>query len=302
MKDEILVSICSLAYNQEAYIRQCLEGFIMQRTNFKFEVLINDDASTDKTADIIREYESMYPEIIKPIYQQKNQHSQGIAISATYLYPIAKGKYIAKCEGDDYWIDPLKLQKQVDFMENNKGYSMCFHNAFVFHDDVSPRIITGFNNLSNDMDISIDDVLSSWIVPTASMLVNKSVILSKEYEFAKIYSGDISLILKSLLCGKIRYIDGFMSVYRKHNIGHSISKNTPYIFVKQQQLILLESFNEVSNLKYKDAVDGAILWMKSEIRFHLIISKHQYWKLLGIFPFVIKKIYYKTVRRHFSYL
>ena len=104
MKDNCpLVSICCITYNHAPYIRQCLDGFMMQQTNFTFEVLIHDDASTDGTADIIREYESKYPDIIKPIYQTENQYSKGVKVSATFNFPRAKGKYIAMCEGDDYW-------------------------------------------------------------------------------------------------------------------------------------------------------------------------------------------------------
>lgn len=109
---EPLVSICCITYNHAPYIRQCLEGFLIQKTTFPFEILIHDDASTDGTADIIREYEARYPHLIKPIYQVENQYSKGTKISSTYNYPRAKGKYIALCEGDDYWTDPLKLQNK----------------------------------------------------------------------------------------------------------------------------------------------------------------------------------------------
>ena len=97
---------------------QCLDGFMMQQTNFAFEVLIHDDASTDGTTEIIKEYEAKYPEIIKPIYEEENQWVKGRRGSAVFNFPRAKGKYIAMCEGDDYWTDPLKLQKQVDFLES----------------------------------------------------------------------------------------------------------------------------------------------------------------------------------------
>ena len=101
----------------------------MQKTNFRFEVLIHDDASTDNTANIIREYEARYPDIIKPIYQKENQYSKGVKIGQTYLYPNAKGKYIAECEGDDYWTDPLKLQKQVEILEMHPEYG-CVYTAY----------------------------------------------------------------------------------------------------------------------------------------------------------------------------
>lgn len=124
-----LVSVCCITYNHEPYIAQTLDSFLMQKTEFPFEVLIHDDASTDRTADIIRKYEKKFPQIIKPIYQKENQYSQGKRdISATWNFPRAKGKYIAMCEGDDYWIDENKLQIQADFLENNPEYGMCYTN------------------------------------------------------------------------------------------------------------------------------------------------------------------------------
>ena len=127
--NDILLSINTMTYNHEKYIAQCIEGILMQKTNFAFELLIHDDASTNNTAAIIKEYEKKYPNIIKPIYQTENKWSKGIKISATYQYPRAKGKYIAVCEGDDYWIDENKLQMQVDFLENNPEYGMCYTKA-----------------------------------------------------------------------------------------------------------------------------------------------------------------------------
>jgi len=105
-----LVSICCMTYNHEPYIRQCIEGFLIQKTSFSFEIIIHDDASSDKTADIVREYSMKYPTIIHPILQVENQFSKGVKIFQTYVQHRIKGKYIAFCEGDDYWIDPQKLE------------------------------------------------------------------------------------------------------------------------------------------------------------------------------------------------
>ena len=121
------VTICCITYKHEKYIRECLNGFIMQKTNFPFEVIVHDDASPDKTADIVREYEAKYPDIIKPIYQTQNQRSLGKKVSLTYVYPKVRSKYIAICEGDDFWCDPNKLQMQYDFMEAHPDYSLCMH-------------------------------------------------------------------------------------------------------------------------------------------------------------------------------
>ena len=129
---DIMVSICCITYNQASYIRDALEGFVNQKTDFAYEVLIHDDASTDGTADIIREYADRYPDLIFPILQTENQYSKGLTnVSGTFNFPRARGKYIAMCEGDDYWTDDRKLQKQVDYLEANPGCSLCFHSAKV---------------------------------------------------------------------------------------------------------------------------------------------------------------------------
>ncbi len=120
-----VVSIICLAYNHEKYIREALDGFVMQKTDFPFEIVMHDDASTDDTAAIIREYEARFPGLFKPIYQTENQYTQEKGRVTKIVFNAAKGKYIALCEGDDYWTDPLKLQKQVDFMEKHSHISLC---------------------------------------------------------------------------------------------------------------------------------------------------------------------------------
>lgn len=129
MSDTILVSVCCLAYNHSRYIRKCLDGILEQKTQFEYEIIINDDASTDDTADIIKEYEALYPTIIKPIYQTKNQFSQGTNM-LDLVFSHASGKYIAICECDDYWTDNLKLQKQVDLLERDESYG-CVYTRYI---------------------------------------------------------------------------------------------------------------------------------------------------------------------------
>jgi len=114
-----LVSITCATYNHEAYIKEALEGFVMQKTSFPFEIIVHDDASTDNTASIIREYEARYPDLFVTIYEAENQYSKGYGDLSRIIYSAVRGKYIAVCEGDDYWTDPYKLQKQVEFLEYN---------------------------------------------------------------------------------------------------------------------------------------------------------------------------------------
>lgn len=122
-----LISVCIITYNHERYIRQCLEGVLMQKTNFRFDVIVGEDCSTDGTRRIVEEFEARYPDIIKPIYHKRNVG--GARNGYEFCYPQLTGKYVAICEGDDYWTDPDKLQRQVDFLEQNEDHVMCFHRV-----------------------------------------------------------------------------------------------------------------------------------------------------------------------------
>ena len=122
-----LVSICCATYNHERYIRDVIDGFLMQKTTFPIEIIIHDDASTDETARIVKEYAEKHPDLIVPIFQTENQYSKNKeSIFAWFVYPRSRGKYIALCEGDDYWVDPIKLQKQVDYLEKNGFWNSIF--------------------------------------------------------------------------------------------------------------------------------------------------------------------------------
>lgn len=120
-----LVSVYCLTYNHEKYIRDCLDGLVMQKTSFPFEVIVHDDASTDKTAEIVREYENLYPHLFKAIYQKENQKSKKVRILRSFVFPLIRGKYVAICEGDDYWTDENKLQDQISILENNLDCHFC---------------------------------------------------------------------------------------------------------------------------------------------------------------------------------
>jgi len=129
MPNDITVSIWSISYNHEDYIEDCLNGLISQRTTFKFEVVIGDDKSTDSTRKIIEKLSKSHSNTIKPVYQERNIGVYSNSFES--VYPKLNGKYIAICEGDDYWTDKHKLQKQVDFLEKNPEYAACYHRAMV---------------------------------------------------------------------------------------------------------------------------------------------------------------------------
>lgn len=208
-----LVSICCIAYNHEKFIRDCLDGFMMQKTDFPFEVLIHDDASTDRTADIIREYAAKYPDIVKPICQTENQRSKGIINNIAYNYPRAQGKYIALCEGDDYWTDPLKLQKQFDFMESHPDYSCCFHNAITKNEKTGKQDLYHKKPISGTL--APGDILcGNGYMPTASVFFRSEFIKDiPEYRKSSPV-GDLPLEVCLAHKGKTKYFDETMSVYR----------------------------------------------------------------------------------------
>lgn len=218
---EPLVSISCITYNHAPYIRQCLDGFLMQKTDFAFEVLIHDDASTDGTTEIIKEYQNKFPDIIKPLYEEENQWIKGRRGSAVFNFPRARGKYIAMCEGDDYWIDPLKLQKQVDFMDTHTEYSMCFANAIEHFEGISSK--DNMFSVIEDRDYSGYEIYDSWIIPTASVLLKNLPAIHESYSEAcntyKFIYGDIVLFLSCALHGKIRGMSDVFSVYRRHDGG-----------------------------------------------------------------------------------
>ena len=143
-----VISICCVTYNHEGYIKEALHGFLMQETTYPYEILIHDDASTDHTQDIIREYEQKYPSLIKPIYQIKNQKSKlKTGINPKFNFLRAKGKYIAVCDGDDHWIDPKKLQKQVDLLESDTSIGIVHTNCIELNTKTNERKTLNKNSI-----------------------------------------------------------------------------------------------------------------------------------------------------------
>lgn len=213
------VSICCITYNHEPFIKKALDGFIMQETNFAFEVLIHDDASTDNTARIIREYELKYPHIIKAIYQTENQWSKGVKDNTLTNFRRAQGKYIALCEGDDYWTDPKKLQRQVDFLDNNEDYVLVSENGLVINTENNTRYY--FNDM-DECDVSLTELLGKRKFPTASVMFRKAAYVDAEYIVLK-HSSDIILWCYLANKGKIKYLTAVSSVYMRGAHGIVLS-------------------------------------------------------------------------------
>ena len=214
-----LVVIRCLTFNHEAYIRDTIEGFIMQKTTFPFVAIIHDDASTDGTASIIEKYASKYPDIIKPIIEKENQYSKHDGSLRRIINQACENtgaKYVAMCEGDDYWTDSDKLQMQVDFLESHPDYSMCFHRVDIIDQDTS-RIDSGCSVVESK-DYEHHEMQSRLNVPTCSTVFRIECILNSPADKDFIV-GDNVLWATCRSMGKVRGFDRVMGVYRRVSTG-----------------------------------------------------------------------------------
>ena len=244
-------------------------------------MLVHDDASIDQTAKIIEKYAKKYPDIIKPIYQDENQYSKGESILRKFIYLRIKGKYIAICEGDDYWIDPLKLQKQVEIMEHNLDISMCCHDALVMWENKvkQPRLFAPEKLPSI---LGLEDILKDWVVPTASILFRSEI--KDTLPQWKVVNGDYLLQLWCTTYGKIYYIDEVMSVYRKDFGGNAVSTtqlyDNKYRFEKYFEL--LDLFNQETNFVHNDLIEKTKKNKRRNFRYSQ--SKRKF----GLFHYILK--------------
>lgn len=223
-----LVSVCVITYNQVKYVRQTLESIVKQKTEFPFEILIHDDASTDGTEEIIREYERKYPELITGVYETENQYSKDPKISLRFLYPIAQGKYFAYCEGDDYWVDNYKLQKQFETLEKHPECSLCTHKVRTITDRDTdlfkfPPINLKEGIISPEQYIHEELGNSKWMFQTSCYFASAKYMkewLTDLPEFVCLTkAGDIAMVLYLLTRGSVYYIDEEMSHYRLASLG-----------------------------------------------------------------------------------
>ncbi|PIY68584.1 hypothetical protein COY90_05200, partial [Candidatus Roizmanbacteria bacterium CG_4_10_14_0_8_um_filter_39_9] len=262
MKSNPKVSILCLAYNQERFIKQTLNSFFMQKTNFDFEVIIHDDASTDNTVTIIKKYQKKYPGKIKAVFQKENQFSKGVCnIMIKFLLPNAQGTYIALCEGDDYFTDQYKLQRQIDFLDKHPDYAVCFHPVKVFFENNKKRDSV-FPKPSDHHANTIEELLKRNYIQTNSVMYRRQsyTALTK----VNILPGDWYLHLYHAQFGKIGYINTIMAAYRRHSGGIWWSSYNHYDqLIKKHGIALMTMHFEVlklygENEKYKSIIYGNI--------------------------------------------
>lgn len=234
---KILLSICFITYNHERFAGDALNGFASQKVNFPIEIIIYDDFSTDATRDLLKEFKETSPFPVTLLFPCENKYSKGERIFPK-TFEVAQGKYLALCEGDDYWTDPLKLQKQVDFMEANDDYNICFHSVLIYNEELK--------------EISADTITRKVLETTDSRDLAKgnyihtpSVVLRNNFTiptwFIDVFIGDWSLYMLQIKDKKIKRLDETMAVYRIHSNSLWSSKPMPERInntIKSMELVL----------------------------------------------------------------
>lgn len=293
---EPLVSILCPTYNHEKYIAKAICSFIEQDTEFPIEVIIHDDASTDQTPNIINSYAEKYNKIVRPILRKNNIFSQGKKIIPAIL-PYANGKYIAICEGDDYWTDPNKLQKQIDIMEKEADIAICFHNVKVIYDQEKMRPHPLFGDSNHGLQSSqkpkriatIKDLLNGNYIPTPSVVFRARLIDSFPKWFNNCAMGDWPLhILNTLNGGLIQYIDEIMGVYRVH--AGSMWSSSERVEVLIRSILSAEQIKKGLYNDYRKDMDKTLIrWHREIISLMIKSNKPIIRRLTQIRPLLIPK-------------
>ncbi|TFV97197.1 glycosyltransferase [Algoriphagus kandeliae] len=254
MSDKPLVSVSCITYNHFPYIRQCFEGILKQKVNFRFEIIVYDDASNDGTSDVIREFESKYPSTFKVLIQEENQYSKGVrGIAVRYNFPRCEGKYIAFCEGDDFWTDPYKLQKQVDFLEANPSYSTCCTNYSEVDEDGKILKTNAWDGIRLSSIISHEVILEKYKPKILTTLFRKEAFKKGFPEiFFEVFNADNFLSALATEHGPVGFLNFNSGCYRIHNSGIWSGKNLIQQFENQldtfekMKLYFLKDFQQIA--------------------------------------------------------
>lgn len=273
-----LLSVVLVTYNQENYLIQALDGILMQETDFPFEVVTHDDCSTDNTVNILREYAKKYPTIIKLVLQKENQYSQGKKIE-NIIFKQTAGKYIATCEGDDYWIDPHKLQIQLDEMRKIKNCQMSFHPAIDKWEDKSKKDNVTTKHADGNKLFTVNEIIigGGGFCPTASLIIEKEAVMNMPPWFEKAPVGDYFIQIFGSLKGGALYIDRPMSVYRLNAIG---SWNSAMVDIKKKEIATgkmldtLEVMDKYFNYKFHSEISQVKSDTHLELSLAYLINKN----------------------------
>lgn len=302
---DIKVSIIYMTFNAEEYIADAIESFLMQDTNFNYEIVIHDDASSDNSQSILLEYQKKYPDIITLILQSENQHSKHHWPDEIILN-YCKGEYIACCDGDDFWCDKNKLQIQADFMDAHSDYSLCTHATQLANEQGIYLTNKFMRPYTHDVDVPVSDMLSRWLFATCSLMFRSNIRGNEHLEFrGDCINNDFALTSYLAIKGKVRYIDKVMCVYRTQaknstNIRYkSLNKLTDqnekfYNMIERFDKYTNYQFSKILHKQKQNIAYGTLLKYnnfftatKSNLYKHLtLINKIKLKIKLDIFPFL----------------
>ena len=237
-ESKALVAIKCLAYNHEKFIRDALEGFVMQKTDFPFVAIVHDDASTDGTAAIIREYAERYPDIIKPIFETENQYSKhdgSLRAIMDAACTAVGAKYIAMCEGDDYWIDPLKLQKQVDYLESHPDSCACFGDVNYINECNGKEILKVVR--TEGIFRNFEDMLvNKYYLSPPTWVWRKDFFPSGDKRNSRYVDGTYAMAMDFCAKSDFHFIDEVFAVYRGTETGVSHVRKIKSVHARQKGL------------------------------------------------------------------
>lgn len=272
----IVVSVIMITYNQKRYIRQALDSVLAQETTFRYEILVGDDASTDGTSEIIKEYAQRSPGIIRATIREENL---GPTKNVYDLLLRARGKYIANCEGDDYWIDCKKLQRQVEFLEENPAYSACTHNCRIVDENGVTLPDQKLHWVSSKTIFTQKDFKGIYLPGQPATWVHRNFLNDGDHDFSIIYRanhfvGDRTVTLILSMYGPIYHMNSVMSCYRKQG-GATAQNTTAVVFARNQNVNRMQYEMTLALEKYAHEEFGVSLhftkfkleqWFKMNLR------------------------------------
>ena len=282
MEENIMLTIYCLSFNHSKYLRKTLDGFISQKTQYKYEVILHDDASTDESQNIIKEYANKYPQIIKPIFQKQNQYSKGVNIYNTFIKPQLRGKYISQCEGDDFWCDPNKIELQISYLEKHPECSLCVANTRKI-DESGKDINSLFNKCNKEMDYCADDVIAAGgggLFHTSTFMYRQSLRDEMPSDFKMKGIGDYPLAIYLATRGNVHYFPQIMSKYRVSSIGSwSSQASSKKEYIDRCLLFIneLEKLNSLTNYLYNEAFQKAI----TRYEYCILYKENHFFKVLS---------------------
>jgi len=299
--EKIMVSILCITYNHGKYIGKCLESFINQKTSFNYEIIVHDDVSSDNTREIIDKYYQKYPDKIVRIYQKENQFSKGVNIYKKFIIPKIRGKYFALCEGDDYFCDKEKLQKQFDFLERHPDYAFCVHNAIIV--DREENLQGEISPLLDGGDLSCSDfIINGGAFVATNSIFSYSKYLKEMPRYFDIISIDYIFQIYLSSKGKTYSLKEYLSAYRQ-GVEGSWTKTTSVdkeklIEYNKKIILALNAFNEDTDYIYDSFLKEKLVPLEYDV-----LEYERNYKKMKEFPYneIRRKKSFKDKLRYFLY-